>query len=307
MPNTHETLLQNIATHGRQINALLEAEIFAQAAHGAPQSLLDAMAYATLNGGKRLRPFLLVESAALFGRRDEGTLLAGAALECVHSYSLVHDDLPALDNDDLRRGQPTTHKKFDEETAILVGDTLQTFAFELLTREKIHSEPAVRLDVVAGFAKASGAAGMVGGQMLDLAAEGRHGTTAPKQSAASIKSMQAMKTGALLKFACTAGATLGNASDAAVNTMRRFGDVIGLAFQLADDILDRTSDAATLGKQAGKDEAAGKATLVDFLGLETAKQHLEKQVEEAHEILAPFGENARTLKAIASFIADRQS
>ncbi|MFK8035052.1 MAG: polyprenyl synthetase family protein [Hyphomicrobiales bacterium] len=307
MPNTYEILLQDIAAHGRQINALLEAQIFAQAENGAPRPLLDAMAYATLNGGKRLRPFLLVESAALFGRRDEGTLLAGAALECVHSYSLVHDDLPALDNDDLRRGQPTTHKKFDEETAILVGDTLQTFAFELLTRETIHSEPVVRLNVVACFAKTAGAAGMVGGQMLDLAAEGRHGTTAPKQSATSIKSMQAMKTGALLKFACTAGATLADASDVSVNTMSRFGDVIGLAFQLADDILDRTGDAATLGKQAGKDEAAGKATLVDFLGLETAKQHLEEQVEEAHEILAPFGENANTLKAIASFIADRQS
>lgn len=307
MPNTYEILLQDIAAHGRQINALLEAEIFAQETNGAPRPLLDAMAYATLNGGKRLRPFLLVESAALFGRRDEGTLLAGAALECVHSYSLVHDDLPALDNDDLRRGQPTTHKKFDEETAILVGDTLQTFAFELLTRETIHSEPVVRLNVVACFAKAAGAAGMVGGQMLDLAAEGRHGTTAPKQSATSIKSMQAMKTGALLKFACTAGATLADASDASVNTMSRFGDVIGLAFQLADDILDRTGDAATLGKQAGKDEAAGKATLVDFLGLETAKQRLEEQVKEAHEILAPFGENANTLKAIASFIENRQS
>lgn len=307
MPNTHETLLQNITAHGRQINAMLEAEIYAQGAQGAPQYLLDAIAYATLNGGKRLRPFLLVESAALFGRRDEGTLLAGAALECVHSYSLVHDDLPALDNDDLRRGQPSTHKKFDEETAILVGDTLQTFAFELLTRDEVHPEPAIRLKIVAGLAKASGAAGMVGGQMLDLAAEGRRGIAAPEQSAASIKTMQAMKTGALLKFACTAGATLGNASDKAIKTMSRFGDVIGLAFQLADDILDRTSDAATLGKQAGKDEAAGKATLVDFLGLETAKQHLEEQVEEAHEILAPFGKDANTLKAIASFIADRQS
>lgn len=307
MPLAPKILMIDFAEHARQLNALLEDEIYAQEADGAPKYLLDAMAFATLNGGKRLRPFLLVESAALFGRRDNGTLLAGAALECVHSYSLVHDDLPALDNDDLRRGHPTTHKKFDEETAILVGDTLQTLAFELLTRDDIHPEPATRLKVVSSLAKAAGTAGMVGGQMLDIAAEGRHGATAPKQSEISIKTMQAMKTGALLKFACTAGATLGGASDDDVETMSQFGDVIGLAFQLADDILDRTSDAATLGKQAGKDEAAGKATLVDFLGLETAKRHLEDQVEEAHAVLVPFGDRAKTLKAVASFIAHRQS
>lgn len=307
MSQTPEILMQHIAAHGQQINALLKSEIFTQGAQGAPQYLLDAMAYATLNGGKRLRPFLLVESAALFGRRDAGTLLAGAALECIHSYSLVHDDLPALDNDDLRRGQPTTHKQFDEETAILVGDTLQTLAFELLSRDEIHSEPAVRLKLVYSLAKAAGATGMVGGQMLDLAAEGRHGVKAPAQSEDSIKTMQAMKTGALLRFACTAGATLGKASDKDVKNMSRFGEVIGLAFQLADDILDRTSDAATLGKQAGKDEAAGKATLVDFLGLDTAKKHLAAQVEEAHAILDPYGTAADTLKATASFIATRQS
>lgn len=307
MQTTPDILLKHIAEHGRQINALLKDEISTQGKNGAPQYLLNAMAYATLNGGKRLRPFLLVESAGLFGRRDGGTLLAGAALECIHSYSLVHDDLPALDNDDLRRGQATTHKQFDEETAILVGDTLQTLAFELLSRSEIHSDPATRLNVLSGLAKASGAAGMVGGQMLDLAAEGRHGAKAPEQSERSIKEMQAMKTGALLRFACTAGAMLGDASENDVKTMSRFGDIIGLAFQLADDILDRTSDAATLGKQAGKDEAAGKATLVDFLGMETAKEHLATQVQEAHAILEPYGEAADTLKATASFIADRQS
>ncbi|MEP0518948.1 MAG: polyprenyl synthetase family protein [Hyphomicrobiales bacterium] len=304
---TPDNLLKHIADHGQQINALLEREISNQENNGAPRHLVDAMAYATLNGGKRLRPFLLVEAASLFGRRDDGTLLAGAALECVHSYSLVHDDLPALDNDDLRRGQPTTHRQFDEETAILVGDTLQTLAFELLSRDEIHLKPEVRLKIVSGLAIAAGAAGMVGGQMLDLAAEGRHGAKAPRQSEGTIKDMQSMKTGALLRFACTAGATLGSASKANVEALSRFGDVIGLAFQLADDILDRTGNAATLGKQAGKDAAAGKATLVDFMGLEKAKEHLAAQVAEAHKILEPFGKDADTLKATASFIASRQS
>lgn len=304
---TPNKLLKHIADHGQQINALLKREISIQENNGAPRRLVDAMAYATLNGGKRLRPLLLVEAAGLFGRRDDGTLLAGAALECIHSYSLVHDDLPALDNDDLRRGQPTTHRQFDEETAILVGDTLQTLAFELLSRDEIHSKPEVRLKIVSGLAKAAGAAGMVGGQILDLAAEGRHGVKAPDRSENRIKEMQAMKTGALLRFACTAGAALGDASENDVKALARFGDIIGLAFQLADDILDRTSDAATLGKQAGKDAAAGKATLVDFLGLETAKTHLATQVEEAHAILEPFGRAADTLKATASFIAHRKS
>lgn len=307
MPVTPQILLQNIADHGHQINALLETVLAKQSANGAPEYLVEAMAYATLNGGKRLRPFLLVEAAALFGRRDEGTLLAGAALECVHSYSLVHDDLPALDNDDMRRGQATTHKKFNEETAILVGDTLQTLAFELLSQDQIHKEPATRLALISGLAKAAGAAGMVGGQMLDLAAEGRPGIEALKRTETSIKAMQAMKTGALLQFACKAGAQLGNAKLTDIETLSRFGDVIGLAFQLADDILDRTGNAATLGKQAGKDEAAGKATLVDFLGMETAQKHLDAQVAEAHAILEPYGAAAGTLKAIASFIAYRQS
>ena len=302
----HE-LIDKLTQHGQRISAVLEAVLAAQASTGAPQRLLDAMAYAALGGGKRLRPFLLVETAALFGRRDDGVLLAGAALECIHSYSLVHDDLPALDNDALRRGRETTHIAFDEETAILVGDALQTLAFELLTDERVHPDAAIRLKLVSGLARAAGASGMVGGQMLDLCAEGRRGATPPPPSERSIKSMQSMKTGALLRYACIAGADLAECSDRDRAALARFGEIIGLAFQLADDILDRTADTATLGKGVRKDAAAGKATLVDFMGLDAAKLHLNHQIKEAHSLLAEYGSAADTLKQTASFIANRTS
>lgn len=301
------TLKQKLLQHGQMISTVLKSAINAEASTGAPQRLLDAMSYATLNGGKRLRPFLLVETARLFGRNDEGVMRAAAALECIHSYSLVHDDLPALDNDDLRRGQKTTHIAFDEETAILVGDALQTLAFDLLTDERVHADPAIRLKLVADLAKAAGASGMVGGQMLDIAAEGRHGETPPQQSEHSIKTMQAMKTGALLRFACTAGTALAGCTTNDQIRFEKFGNIIGLAFQLADDILDRTSDAAALGKETGKDAAAGKATLVDFMGLDEAKAHLSFQIEQADALLEPYGPAADTLKQTAGFIASRTS
>lgn len=301
------TLNEKLLRHGQTLSDVLKSAIEAEVRTGAPQRLLDAMCYATLNGGKRLRPFLLVETAALFGRNDSGVLRAAAALECIHSYSLVHDDLPALDNDDLRRGKETTHIAFDEETAILVGDALQTLAFDLLAHEHVHADPAIRLKLVSGLAKAAGASGMVGGQVLDIAAEGRRGAVPPQQNETSIKSMQAMKTGALLRFACTAGVILAGGSPDDEKRFEKFGNTIGLAFQLADDILDRTSDAAALGKEAGKDAAAGKATLVDFMGLKTAKAHLTAQIDEAHDLLRPYGPAADTLKQTASFIANRTS
>ena len=301
------TLNEKLLHHGQILSDVLKSAIEAEANTGAPQRLLDAMCYATLSGGKRLRPFLLVETAALFGRNDKGVLRAAAALECIHSYSLVHDDLPALDNDDLRRGKKTTHIAFDEETAILVGDALQTLAFDLLTHEQVHADPAIRLKLVSGLAKAAGASGMVGGQVLDIAAEGRRGEVPPQQNETSIKSMQAMKTGALLRFACTAGVILAGGSPDDEMRLEKFGNTIGLAFQLADDILDRTSDATALGKEAGKDAAAGKATLVDFMGLKTAKAHLTAQIDEAHDLLSPYGLAADTLKQTASFIANRTS
>ena len=307
MPKHSNTLEKLLAAHALEIDQLLQSAIAERAGGNTPKRLRDAMNYAATNGGKRLRPFLVSQTAAMLGRQDQGVLMAGAALECIHSYSLVHDDLPAMDNDDLRRGKPTTHKAYDEATAILVGDALQTLGFELLSDEIIHADPAKRLILIRELAKASGAAGMVGGQLLDLAAEGRFDGARPVQSEPSIRAMQAMKTGALLRFACVAGAELADASPHDIETMRQFGEIIGLAFQLADDILDRTGSAASLGKSAGKDEAAGKATLVDFLGLEQAKVHLDKQVKAAHAILDGYGSDADILRQTASFIAHRLS
>jgi len=270
-----------------------------------PERLLAAMRHAALGGGKRLRPFLLVESAALFGTARSGALLAGCALELVHCYSLVHDDLPAMDDDDLRRGRPTVHNAFDDATAILAGDALLTLAFDVMAREEVHRAPAVRVALVNELARAAGLGGMAGGQMLDLAAEGRF---AKKRALAiaEIEILQAMKTGALIRFACRAGAILGEADAAALASLDRYGRAIGQAFQIADDLLDLESDAATLGKAAGKDAAAGKATLVSALGPPGAHARLDALVREAEDALAAFAAKADTLRAAARFVAERR-
>jgi farnesyl diphosphate synthase len=270
-----------------------------------PPRLTAAMRHAVLGGGKRLRPFLLVESAALFGSPRTGALMAGAALECVHGYSLVHDDLPAMDNDDLRRGRPTVHKAFDEATAILAGDALLTLAFDVLARGEVHADAGVRIALVGELARAAGFGGMAGGQMLDLAAEGRFGAVALGE--AEIATLQAMKTGALIHFACRAGAILGRADDAGRAALSRYGLAVGQAFQIADDLLDVESDAATLGKAAGKDAAAGKATLVAVLGVDGARKRLAALVAEAEAALAPFGAKTDILRAAARFTAERKS
>ncbi len=272
-----------------------------------PQRITEAMRYSSLGGGKRLRPFLTVETAALFGVQRSRALMAGAAIECVHCYSLVHDDLPAMDNDDLRRGRPTAHKKFDEATAILSGDGLLTFAFDILARPETHPDASVRIALVLGLARAAGLGGMVGGQMLDLAAEGRFGRNDKAQGEKDVLTLQAMKTGAILKFCCDAGAILGNAPKAKRAAASRYGQVIGQAFQIADDLLDVEGDTATLGKAAGKDAALGKATLVDLLGIEGARKRLSKLVSEAEDALAPFGEDGAILKAAARFVAERRA
>jgi farnesyl diphosphate synthase len=273
-----------------------------------PDRLLDAMRYASLGAGKRFRPFLVVESASLFGVPREQALMAGVALECVHCYSLVHDDLPAMDNDDLRRGQPTAHKAFDEATAILAGDGLLTFAFDILARPETHPSPAVRVDLVLALARAAGLGGMVGGQMLDLAAEGRFDRGVPQQLAeAEVATLQAMKTGALLKFACCAGAILGQSSPAQREALDRYGTAVGKAFQIADDLLDVEGDPALVGKQTGKDAQAGKATIVGLLGPEGARARLRKLVAEAETALAPFGAAASVLIAGARFVAERHA
>lgn len=266
-----------------------------------PTHLMAAMRHGALNGGKRLRPFLVLESAALFDADGEAALRVATALECVHCYSLIHDDLPAMDDDDMRRGQPTVHKAYDEATAILAGDGLLTYAFDLIADAATPLPAERRAALVLALARAAGPGGMVGGQALDLDAERN------KPDEAGIIRLQAMKTGALIRFACEAGAIIAAAPAADRDRLAEFGSAIGLAFQLADDLLDLTADAKTMGKATGKDAAAGKATLVSLHGPEWARSQLDGLVTQAHELLEPFGERANMLKAAASFVANRNS
>lgn len=264
-----------------------------------PERLMQAMRHGVLNGGKRLRPFLVMESAALFGAEGEAPLRVAAALECVHCYSLIHDDLPAMDDDDLRRGQPTVHRAFDEATAILAGDALLTYAFDIVASGETELPAAARAELVCALARAAGLGGMAGGQMLDLDAE----RDAPDED--GILMLQAMKTGALIRFACEAGAIVGGADGDERTRLAEFGSAVGLAFQLADDLLDLTSDAATLGKATGKDAAAGKATLPGLHGVDWTRRQLDGLVAQAEDLLEPFGETASMLRAAARFIAMR--
>lgn len=266
-----------------------------------PENLAAAMRHGTLNGGKRLRPFLVIESAAMFGADRKTALRIGAALECLHCYSLIHDDLPAMDDDDLRRGQPTVHKAFDEATAILAGDSLLTYAFDIIAAPETELAADRKVRLISSLARAAGIGGMAGGQALDLAAEKK----APDE--AGIRTLQAMKTGALLRFACEAGPVIAGASDEDRKRLRTFGEKIGLAFQLADDLLDVTSDAATLGKAAGKDAGRGKGTLVGLHGMEWAEKTLNALTVEAVDLLAPYGARAEILQQAARFVANRQS
>lgn len=271
-----------------------------------PARLLDAMRYAVLGGGKRLRPFLVVETARLLNG-DEGTALrAGAAIELVHVYSLAHDDLPAMDDDDLRRGKPTLHLAFDEATAILAGDTLQTLAFETLADPATSGDAAVRADLVLALAKAAGGAGMAGGQMLDLEAEGRvDGKT--ERDTHAIRRLQAMKTGAILSCAVEMGTIIGRCNAEHYQSLMTYGRALGAAFQVADDILDVESSSSELGKATGKDAGRGKGTLVGLLGLAKARAELARLVDEALHALRPFGEEADILRAAARFTAERRS
>ncbi len=292
----------HLAHQAARMEAVLEDLLTADASAGEttrPERLVEAMRYASLGGGKRLRPVLVLEAAALFGRTDDGAAVAGAALEFIHCYSLVHDDLPAMDDDDLRRGQPTVHKAFDEATAILAGDALLTLAFDVIADERVHADAAVRLRLSRELARAAGIGGMAGGQMLDLESEGR------ERSEAEIRTLQAMKTGALLRYACRAGAILADAREDDVERLTRFGEIIGLAFQLADDLLDVEATPEMTGKATGKDAEAGKATLVGLLGIEATRSEISRLLTEAQELLSPFGEKAQTLSALAAFIAHR--
>lgn len=262
-----------------------------------PGPVAEGMRYATA-GGKRLRGFLALETAALCGVKRQQAIFAAGAVECLHAYSLVHDDLPCMDDDDLRRGQPTVHVKWDEATAVLVGDALQSFAFQLLA-DPAAGEADQRISLVDTLARAAGAEGMVLGQAQDIAAE----TAGRALSLDEITELQGNKTGALIEWPAHAGAILGRTDPA---PLRHYARCIGLAFQIADDILDVEGDAEKAGKRLQKDAAAGKATFVSLLGLDGAKARARALVDEAEQALAPFGARAESLKALARYIIARE-
>ena len=287
-----------LARNARDVDAILEQLL---PARRDPESrLMDAVRYATLSGGKRIRPFLVMSSAALFGVSKPFALRVAAAIEMVHCYSLIHDDLPAMDNDDLRRGLPTCHVKFDEATAILAGDALLARAFEVIADPATHSDTRVRSDLVGELAKAAGADGMVGGQMLDLLAE-----TVPLEMA-EITRMQRMKTGALIAFSCEAGAVLGKSSDSARHALRAYAHDLGLAFQIVDDLLDVEGNDDEVGKRTHKDGGAGKATFVSVLGVERARAQSDMLAQQAVQHLEMFSEIAAPLRALASLVVNRR-
>jgi farnesyl diphosphate synthase len=260
------------------------------------------MRYSALAQGKRLRPFFVAESARILGADHHQALRVGAALECIHCYSLVHDDLPAMDDDDLRRGKPTCHIAFDEATAILAGDGLLTVAFEIITDPATHSDGAVRAELALKLARASGHNGMVGGQMLDLAAEEKH-----SHDLDEIIAIQSLKTGALFRYSLEGGAILAQAGAEDRERMRTYADRVGLAFQIADDILDVESSPEQLGKATQKDAEAGKATFIDLFGLDGAKARASALADEAVGALSSYGSKADSLREAARFIVERKN
>jgi farnesyl diphosphate synthase len=286
------------------VEAALDRLLTAAALSGpgaAPDRLVAAMRHGALGGGKRLRPLLVRQAASVFGVAPEQSLAAGLAVEMVHCYSLVHDDLPAMDDDDLRRGRPTVHRAFDDATALLAGDTLLTHAFGLLAAPDCHADGDVRARLIAELVAGSGAGGMAGGQMRDI--EGERGGF----SDGDIEAMQAMKTGALIRAAVRIGAILGGAPDAELRALTRYAELAGRAFQLADDLLDATSTAETLGKATGKDGDRGKQTLVARLGIEPARRHLGDLIHDALTELMAFGPEADGLRASARYFATREN
>jgi farnesyl diphosphate synthase len=265
--------------------------------------LFEAMRYSSLGGGKRLRAFFVLAGATLFKVAALPALRTASAIEFIHAYSLIHDDLPAMDDDDLRRGKPSCHKQFDEATAILAGDALQALAFEVLAHDETHGDPAVRMALVAELARATGAHGMVGGQMLDLLAEQQAG----ERSIGAITRLQRLKTGALISFSCTAGAILGKASDHPRMALQAYAHDLGLAFQIADDLLDVEGNVVELGKTPGKDIVAGKATFVSILGVKRARAQAEMLARQAAAHLDSFGEAADLLRQAANFVIARRT
>ena len=288
-----------LATRAGEIEATLETLI--PTVTGGEARLVEAMRYATLGGGKRLRGFLVMEVAELFGAPIQGAARAAASVEMLHAYSLVHDDLPAMDDDDLRRGRPSTHIRFDEATAILAGDALQTLAFAVVADAATHPDAQARIELVAALAEASGAAGMVGGQMIDMEGEGR-ALPLPE-----VERLHALKTGRLIRYSAEAGAILGRATAEQRAAVAAYGRDLGAAFQVADDVLDATADAEALGKTAGKDADAGKSTVVALLGIEGARAEAERLAMLAADALAAFGPEADRLRSLARYVVERRS
>jgi len=280
-----------------EIEAALDMLLPRQPGPEAP--LFEAMRHAALGGGKRLRPFLTIQCGRLFDVGMAQLRQVGSAIECVHVYSLVHDDLPAMDNDDLRHGKPTVHCAFDEATAILAGDALLTFAFGLLVRPDTHADPFVRCELIARLAAAAGARGMVGGQMMDLRADTYDHTIE------TVTRLQRLKTGALIAFACEAGGLMAKASPRAMSALNGFAHDLGLAFQITDDLLDVNGEEGRMGKAARKDKGAGKATVVEILGPERARDQARRLAAQAMHHLDLFDERADLLRAVAEFAVER--
>ena len=299
MDRADASVAEGMARSAAAVEAVLEQILPQPTGHHA--RVLEAMRYATFAGGKRLRPYLTIEGAKLFGVPQAQALRAAAAIEVLHTYSLVHDDLPAMDDDDLRRGRPTAHKQFDEATAILAGDGLLTIAFEILAEPETHPSGDVRARLVSRLAKAAGGEGMIGGQMMDMQSAER------TYSEDEVILLQRMKTGALFEFAAEAGPLLAEADAADQQRLRAFARDLGLAFQIADDLIDATSSAEAAGKAVGKDAAQGKVTIVSIHGVENAKKEARKLAQRAADSLLPYGHAADELRALPFFLLDRAS
>ncbi len=304
MASNKTLFAERLAQAAELVEVRLSALLAGPSLDDTPRRLKEAMAHAVLGGGKRFRPFLVIEGAHIFGIDPANSVSAAAAVELLHCYSLVHDDLPAMDNDALRRGRPSVWKAFDEATAILAGDALLTLAFETLADPATHPNPEVRAQFVLGLARVSGASGMVGGQQLDLEAE--TAARADLHTAAGVQAIQDMKTGALIRFSACAGAILASATAAEVQALATYGSAIGAAFQIADDLLDAGGDATQIGKRAGKDAQAGKATWISILGIDGARARLAQLERDAATAVSVFGARSDVLAQAATFVAQRQ-
>jgi len=291
--HSQDDFATRLATVAEQTESTLAAALPTPEGH--QSIIMEAMRYAALGGGKRLRPFLMIETARMLGYTDKGVHIAAAALECLHVYSLVHDDLPCMDDDDLRRGKPTVHKAYDEALAVLAGDGLLTHSFELLARDDVHPDPNIRIALISGLAKAGGTHGMIGGQVIDIS------VSESDRDEALITQLQDLKTGALIEYAVTAGATLAGARAEQHKALQNYARDMGLAFQIKDDILDVEGDADIVGK----DENLGKATFVSILGLEGAREKAAALGIKAKSHLDPFGKTAQTLCDTVDFVLER--